>query len=171
MSGQRFSYTMDEDKDFNGDGQYGNSVMYIPTKEELPQMTWADPADADRFEAYIQNDKYLSKHRGQWADRLGGIAPFEHHFDLHIAQDFYYDRKSGRKIQFLVDFLNISNLFNREWGLYYAADYNVSPLSVTDLTADASGNMTPTYKYREDKLYLDEFYSRWRCQIGLRLTF
>lgn len=171
ISGQRYSYTMDENVDFNGDGQYGNSLMYIPSESEVSKMTWANPDDAARFESYIQSDKYLRTHRGQWAERLAGIAPFENHFDLHVAQDFYYDRKSGRKLQVLVDFLNISNLFNREWGLYYAADYNVSPLSVVSLQADASGNMTPTYEYRDDKLYLDEFYSRWRCQIGLRLTF
>lgn len=171
-SGQRFSYTMDEDADFNGDGRTGNSLLYIPTQAEIGQMSWANPGDAAAFEQYIRNDKYLSSHRGQWAQRYGGIGKFEHHFDLHIAQDFYYDKKHGRKLQFVVDFLNISNLFNREWGLYYNAAWNLQILNVTKLTEDAQGNMTPTYSFQSPQsLSLSDFYSRWRCQLGFRLTF
>lgn len=171
-SGQRFSYTMDEDADFNGDGRTGNSLLYIPTQAEIGQMSWANPGDAAAFEQYIRNDKYLSSHRGQWSQRYGGIGKFEHHFDLHIAQDFYYDKKHGRKLQFVVDFLNISNLFNREWGLYYNAAWNLQILNVTKLTEDAQGNMTPTYSFQSPQsLSLSDFYSRWRCQLGFRLTF
>lgn len=163
---------MDEDADFNGDGRTGNSLLYIPTQAEIGQMSWANPGDAAAFEQYIRNDKYLSSHRGQWAQRYGGIGKFEHHFDLHIAQDFYYDKKHGRKLQFVVDFLNISNLFNREWGLYYNAAWNLQILNVTKLTEDAQGNMTPTYSFQSPQsLSLSDFYSRWRCQLGFRLTF
>ena len=171
-SGQRYSYTMNESTDFNGDGRTGNSLLYIPTKEEVSMMSWAGRDDAALFEQFISGDKYLSSHRGQWSERYAGIGKFEHHFDLHIAQDFYFDRKHGRKLQFIVDFLNISNLFNREWGLYYASAYNRQILTVTSLTSDGSGNMTPTYSYVEPQdLSLDDFYSRWRCQLGFRLTF
>lgn len=170
-SGQRYSYTMNETADFNGDGQKGNSVMYIPTAAEIGQMDWASAGDAAKFEQFIRADKYLSSHRGQWSERYAGTSPFEHHFDLHIAQDFYYDKKHGRKLQFIVDFLNISNLFNREWGLYYSGAYNLQILNVTGVTSDASGNITPTYKFSPDELYLSDFYSRWRCQLGFRLTF
>lgn len=170
-SGQRYSYTMDEDVDFNGDDKTGNSLMYIPTQAEIGQMNWSDPSDAARFEQFIRSDKYLRSHRGQWSERFGAIAPFENHFDLHIAQDFYYDKKNGRKIQVLVDFMNIGNLFNREWGLYYPSTWYRNVLQVTDVKADASGNMTPTYGFYRNDLNFSDFNSRWRCQIGLRLTF
>ena len=174
-SGQRYSYSLTENYgvNFNNDGAYGNSLMYIPTVEEVGMMKWAEPADADRFEAYVSGDKYLSRHRGGWSERYGAITPFENHFDLHVAQDFYYDRKSGRKIQAVVDFLNIGNLFNREWGLYGDSEfYNRSILYVESLSEDADGNMTPTYRYTDPVDFsLSDFYSRWRCQIGLRLTF
>lgn len=181
LSGQRYSYSMSENRgvNFNNEGTYGNSLMYIPTAEEVKRMTWAgdtpaeQQANADQFEAYIKGDKYLSKHRGEWSKRNGGITPFENHFDLHIAQDFYYDRESGRKLQFVVDFLNIGNLFNREWGRYSDSEfYNRVPLYVESLTKDSNGNFTPTYKYQEPVDFAwDDFYSRWRCQIGLRVTF
>ena len=134
-------------------------------------MSWKNPADAAKFEQFIRDDAYLSSRRGQWTERNGGIGKFENHFDLHIAQDFYYDKQNGRKLQFIVDVMNLSNMFNRNWGLYYGSAYNLQILNVSDLTKDAEGNMTPTYVYNPQYLKLSEFYSRWRCQLGFRLTF
>ena len=170
-SGQRYSYSMNESSDFNGDGQKGNSVLYIPTQKEVGMMSWADPADAAKFESFIRNDEYLNSNRGQWSDRYAGIGKFEHHFDLHIAQDFFYDKENGRKLQFIVDFINFSNLLNPEWGIYYSGAYNVQILNVTALSKDSKGNMTPTYKFNPKTLYVSDFMSRWRCQLGFRLTF
>ena len=49
--------------------------------------------------------------------------------------------------------------------------YNRSPLKVTDMTK-VSGGYVPTYKwYGQTAVTLSDFYSRWRCQVGLRLTF
>lgn len=162
---------MNESVDFNGDGYKNNSLMYIPTMDEVGQMSWASSSDALKFENFIRSDKYLNSHRGQWSERYAGIAPFEHHFDLHIAQDFFYDKEHGRKLQFTVDFLNIGNLFNRTWGLYYSSAYNRQILNVTDIAKDAAGNATPTYKFSPKDIYVADFYSRWRCQLGFRFTF
>ena len=170
-SGQRFSYTMSEKVDFNGDGYMGNSLMYIPTQQELTEMRWSTAADAAAFENFIRSDRYLSTHGGQWSERYAGIAPFEHHFDLHFGEDFYYDRKHNRKLQLFVDFKNIGNLFNRGWGLYYASAYNRQILQVVAVDADEKGNMTPTYAWNDYTLTPSDFYSRWRCQLGIRVTF
>ncbi len=170
-SGQRYSYTMNENTDFNGDGQKGNSVLYVPTQEQLAMMSWDSEDDMKKFDAFINSDKNLAAQRGQWAQRMTGIAPFEHHFDLHVAQDFYYDKKNGRKVQVVVDFINISNLLNREWGLYYESLYNLQVLGVKALTADEKGNQTPTYTFQDPTIKINDFSSRWRCQLGLRLTF
>ena len=171
QSGARYSYTMNESEDFNGDGQKGNSVLYVPTSAEVGMMSWKNPADAAKFEQFIRDDAYLSSRRGQWSQRNGGMGKFENHFDLHIAQDFYYDKQNGRKLQFIVDVMNIGNLLNREWGLYYGSAYNLQILEVASLAKDAQGNMTPTYVFNPQSLKLSEFYSRWRCQLGFRLTF
>lgn len=171
QSGQRFCYTMNEGTDFNGDGQKGNSLLYIPTTEEVTMMSWATQTDAIAFEEYIRGDKYLRSHRGQWSERYGGIAPFEHHFDLHISQDFFYDRKNGRKVQVMLDVLNVANLLNPNWGVEYSSAYNVMVLDITKLSKDAEGNMTPTYSFNPKKVYINDFYSRWRAQVGVRVTF
>ena len=172
-SGQRYSYTMKESSfDFNGDGQYGNSTIYIPTQEELPLMKWADAKSAAKFENLIRSDKYLREHRGMWSERNAGIAPFEHHFDLQVTEDIYYDKNNDRKVQVFANLLNASNLFNREWGLNYSAAYNRTVLNLSGLEVDAMGNATPIYSYKDNNdIYISDFYSRWRCQVGLRITF
>ena len=171
QSGQRYCYTMAEDADFNGDGQKGNSLMYIPTQDEIGKMSWADDTSAIAFEKYIRGDKYLSTHRGQWSERYAGIQPFDHQIDLHVAQDFIYDQKEGRKVQVTFDVLNFANLLNPAWGAYYGGTYNLSVLKVTATAADAEGNVTPTYKWNNPKFVPSDFSSRWRCQLGLRVTF
>ena len=171
-SGQRFAYTMKESSyDFNGDGYKGNSLLYIPTADEVGQMSWAAPADAAKFENYIRNDAYLSSHRGQWSERYGGIAPFEHHFDLHVSQNIFYDRKHNRKVEIMFDMLNFSNLLNRGWGLYYSSAYNLQVLELAGQNTDAAGNVTPVYKFNPQTISINDFYSRWRCQLGVRVTF
>ena len=171
QSGQRYCYTYSEDADFNGDGQKGNSLMYIPTVEEIGYMTWSSAEDAQKFENFIRSDSYLSSHRGMYSERNAGIAPFEHHFDLHVSQNFFYDKKHNRKVELMLDVKNISNMFNRAWGLYYGSAYNRSALKVTDVTKVGDGYV-PSYKwYGQTAVTLSDFYSRWRCQLGLRLTF
>ena len=172
QSGNHYSYICKETSDSNGDGVTNKGVLlYIPTQEELPKMNWATPQDAVKYENFIRGDKYLSSHRGQYSERFGGSYAFENHFDLHIAQDFYYDVKNNRKISVFVDFLNIGNLFNRAWGLYYSSSWTRQVLEITDITKDAAGNATPTYKFNAYDITYGDFYSRWRCQLGLRLTF
>lgn len=172
-SGQRYSYTVKESGlDFNGDGQEGNSLMYIPTKDEVALMSWANAASAVKFEKFIRQDAYLNSHRGQWSERYAGMAPWENHFDFQVTQDYYYDVKHGRKIQLFANLINVGNLFNREWGLYYGATSSRTILELKKLTTDAAGDVTPTYAYYDDNdLSLSDFYSRWRCQVGLRVTF
>ncbi len=170
-SGQRYSYTMSETPDFNGDGQKGNNLMYIPTANEIGEMNWTDPADAVLFEKFIRQDPYLNSHRGQWSERFGGIQPFEHHFDVHFSQNIFFDPANKRKVEIMLDILNFSNLLNREWGVYYSPSWNRNILALDKLTADRQGNYTPTYSFNPRPIYTSDFESRWRMQLGVRLTF
>ncbi len=148
--------------------------MYVPTAEEVTRMTWAEEGMAAEFENFINSDRYLRTHRGQYSERFAGISPFEHRFDLHVAQDFYYDRKNGRKIQAIVDLMNIGNLINPEWGL--VDDYSSSLhqyrqiLNVSAAKTDGKYQV-PVYEYKGYNLGIEDFASRWRCQVGLRVTF
>jgi len=170
-NGQRYCLTMNESKDFNGDGQYGNSLLYIPTKDELAKMTFTSEEDRAEYETWIEGDKYAKDNRGQFAERYSNSAPWENHFDLHLAEDFYYMSGKDGKVSLTVDILNIGNLLNKEWGANYSSYYNVQILKVTSLTTDENGNKIPTYSYQGSEVTKSDFYSRWHAQVGLRVTF
>lgn len=111
----RYSYTM---PDVTGDGGAYN-LVYIPTESDLKNMTFADDANREAFNKFIENDKYLSRHRGEYSERGGVVAPWQHRFNFKVAQDFDF-RVAGRKntIQVALDVNNIGNLLNSNWGTY-----------------------------------------------------
>lgn len=176
------NYSVIYNGDINGDGVRGNDLMYIPTIEESKQMIFAPIVDKGvvvktpeqqlaELNAYIDGHKDLKKLRGKYAERNALHAPFEHHFDLRIAQDF--DFKVGRRtntIQLSLDVLNIGNLFKRDWGLYYNPGYNHNPLSVAKVN-----NGTPTFQFKVDPdkqwIGISDYNSRWRMQLGVRYIF
>ncbi len=183
--GGRTSLTYNESKDLNGDGQWGNSLMYIPTMAEVEQMTWVDNVNDDgvvtvtaaeskaNFINWLSSNEYAADNQGSFAGRNGILTPFEHHFNLHVSQHFFYDKKNGRKLSISLDMLNVGNLFNRGWGTSYNTPYTLSPLKIAALAADASGeNYTPSYTWNSDADFVqNDILSRWRMQLGVRLTF
>ena len=70
----RYSLSMNEAKDYNGDGYRGNSLLYIPTESELAQMNFASEDDRAKFGAFIEGDSYAKNHRGQYADRNSNLG-------------------------------------------------------------------------------------------------
>lgn len=108
-----YSYVMDN---VTGDGG-GANLIYIPTPEQLNNMTFTSDGKAE-FENFIQNDSYLSKHRGEYMKRGAITAPWNSRFNLKISQDIYINSKSGKPhtITIGLDVNNIANLFNSEWG-------------------------------------------------------
>jgi len=170
-NGMRYCLTMNETADFNGDTQKGNSLLYIPTTDELAKMTFATAADRTSFESWIEGDSYAKNNRGQYAKRYSNSAPWENHFDLHFAEDFFYLKGKSEKIELTFDVINFGNMLNKNWGTVYGSDYNVQPLKVTALTTNSNGDKIPTYSYQDDKVYKSDFSSRWHLQVGLKVTF
>ena len=91
---------------------------------------------------------------------------------MQSAQDIFYDKVGKRKLQVTFDVVNLSNMLNRNWGLYYSNTLYRAPLTLVGKTSDASGNVVPKFSISEDNvIYLSDFSSRWRCQLGVKLTF
>ena len=111
----RYSYTMNN---VTGDGG-ANNLIYIPTTDDLKNMTFKDEANKTAFNEFIEADKYLSKHRGEYSQRGGVVAPWQHRFNFKVAQDFDF-RVAGKKntIQIGLDINNLGNLLNSKWGAY-----------------------------------------------------
>ena len=171
-SGEHYSLTYYKGgKDVNGDSYKGNSLIYIPTEAEMESMLWADETSQQSYNDYIKGDKYLRTHRGKFAERNSHSLPFEHRLDLHIAQAFYFDHSSQRRVEFTCDVINLTNLLSRSWGLVHrTSNWTLSPLTVTELQS-VEGGYRPVYKFTESNYTTDDVLSRWRMQIGIRVVF
>ena len=109
----RYSYTMNN---VTGDGG-ANNLIYIPTDKELADMPFADEANKEAYKAFLSSDKYLSSHRGQYSERGGVVAPWQHRFNFKVAQDFNFNvAKKKNTIQVALDINNLGNLLNSDWG-------------------------------------------------------
>jgi outer membrane receptor for ferrienterochelin and colicin len=183
-NGMRYSLTMNESTDYNGDGQYGNSLLYIPTQTELASMTFVDQLASDKktvtmtadqsrtnFENWIESNNYAKDHRGQYAKRNGCQAPWENRIDLHIAENIFVckncEKYNGTKLQLTFDVINFANMLNKRWGNNYGSTYNVMPLQVSKVT-----NNVASFIYNSNNtVKRSDVYSRWHAQIGVKFTF
>jgi hypothetical protein len=117
--------------DLNGDINTANDLIYIPRdKSEMnfqtftrsasgsvPARTFSITEQQDAFENYILQDKYLSSHRGEYAQRNAVFFPMLKRLDLSIAQDLHALIGGARNsLEFRADFLNFSNFINNKWG-------------------------------------------------------
>ncbi|OGU07458.1 MAG: hypothetical protein A2W29_08880 [Gemmatimonadetes bacterium RBG_16_66_8] len=172
--GNRYSFIYAGD--VNGDGQAGNDLIHIPSSQSEIQF---DPMGAvtaaeqwTRFNAFIEQDKYLRSHRGQIAERFGALNPWYNNVDLRILQDFGFNTGAKRQtFQLSLDILNVGNLISSNWGVRRAASAAAtSPLTLTRFGAGGAPvfNFTgPATTFVDDPGLL----SRWRAQIGLRYLF
>ena len=103
---------------------------------------------AAAWDAYINQDSYLSSHRGQYAERNGVLLPMAYRLDFSVAQDLFKNLGGARHtLTFRADFLNFSNLLNHNWGvgqrlvgMNTSAPYATQPL--TNVGVDAQGQAT-----------------------------
>lgn len=179
FSGSRYSLTMNEKQDFNNDGYSGNSLLYIPTDEELSKMVFTSvnkdgkalsmTAEQSReaFKQWIENDNYAKNHRGQYAERNSNLSNWEHEIDLHLAQTIYNIQGMG-KLEFTFDIINFANMLNKKWGASYESAYNLSPLTLEYFDKN-TGNAA--FSYNKAEVSKSDISSRWHCQVGVRLTF
>jgi hypothetical protein len=179
--GNRYSYIYAGD--VNGDGQGGNDLIYIPVSQGEIQFVDYSPdggqtiVTADEqwaaFNAFVEQDTYLSTHRGQIAERFGGINPWFTSLDLRVLQDFAFG-SPGRehRFQLSIDLLNALNLLDNSWGVRkVATPAATSPLQLAGF--DANGE--PQFNFTSPGLTTfvsdPSLNSRWQMQIGLRYLF
>ena len=93
--------------------------------EELPHDEAADIAaeltpeqQAAAWDAYIDQDPYLSTRRGQYAERNALFLPMIWRADLSITQDLF-GKVGGKlnKFQVRLDILNFTNFLKDSWGV------------------------------------------------------
>jgi len=170
--GYSFTYT----NDMNGDG-YGTDLIYIPSAKG--DIEFVSSADEDAFFNFVEQDRYLSKHQGEYAEAYSARAPWVNSFDLRIAREYYV--KVGSRthtLQFTFDFLNFGNLLNSKWGVSKNMYDSNNGQILTYEGRDANNVPSFSMVTDDDGNYLKESYSTynsytqcWYLQIGARYLF
>lgn len=185
----RFSYTYAGD--INRDGT-NLDLIYIP--KDPSEITFVDrPASAatnnvaytaaqqsELFFKYIDQDKYLRKHKGQYAERNGAVMPWRNEISAKFLQDLFVGKGSRRNIlQFSVDIFNLGNLINPAWGKLRTTNASsiLVPQNIASLVP--GGTVRPTFWLQTDRnspvttTYRDNvsIFSTYSMQFGLRYIF
>lgn len=159
--------------DLNGDTSSYNDLIYIPTDAEVDQMNFTETSTYNselqktNFKAWLACDDYLKKHRGEYFERYSDNEKFEHHFDLHLSHRFDFTiGKNKCGWEFSLDIINIGNMLNKKWGRTFTSNALYTPITYKNngyfqFLHDADYNM---HSY-------NDYYSRWRGQIGMRFIF
>jgi hypothetical protein len=169
-------YSFTYENDMNGDG-YATDLIYIPSGRG--DINFISAADEDAFFDFLEQDKYLKNHQGEYAEAYSARAPWVNTFDLRVAQNFSINAGSNKHtLQLSVDILNFGNMINSEWGVsknmfsanngqilrYEGMDENNVPSF--SMAVDDDGNFlketfSTNYTFREC----------WSLQIGARYFF
>jgi hypothetical protein len=174
--GNSFIYS----NDMNGDGN-ATDLIYIPASKDEIAFKTAD--DANAFWTFVENDKYLSKNKGKYAEAYCARAPWLHMIDLRIAEDFAF--KIGNTLhtfQLNASIENLGNMLNSSWGTRKMSVYQsklngtIAPLKYEGLN-DAG---KPTFSMvKVDGDYPTQNYTKtlalpsecWRVLFGIKYFF
>jgi len=169
--------------DLNNDG-FQNDLMYIPRNASEIALTNASGDTRTQQELwsqlswFIDNNPYLSKNRGQIAQRNAVVLPWTGRVDLNVTQDVTFNVK-GRKqtLRFTADIYNFTNLISKNLGVYDV------PTTTTPLnfTGTFRGNM-PVFTFpffntttrtplQQSWRHDTGMASRYQIQLGVRYIF
>ena len=174
-----YNYSYMTQNDINGDG-YNYDLIFIPTDEQVANgdFRFVSQEDADRFLDYVHNDKYLSKHQGEYAEAYSVYSPWVHRIDFSYKHDFKVRiGKSVNTLQLSFDLKNALNLFNSNWGVskYMNPDLGEGRILkyegvdkegyATFSTAKAYSGTTETWQR------LHSIGQCWYASVGIRYMF
>ena len=155
----RYSYTFKSDVTGVG-GAY--NLVYIPTDAQLTEMPFTSEENKAEFKTFIENDKYLSSHRGQYSERGALVAPWQNRINVKVAQDFiFYVANKPTTLQIGLDINNFANLLNSNWGLCK----QVSAQEILEYK-----NSTYTFTAPTVQTYRSTF-NTWQMLLSARLFF
>ena len=152
--------------------------MYSPRDDS--EIKFASEEDRVAFWKYVDQDSYLSSHKGEYADAYAARAPWVHKFDFKWAHDF--DIKIGNtmhKLQLIANIENLGNLLNSKWGVAKYAP-GMSNNMIRLLTVDSKENGIPVYRMAKntDGTYMNTTWDYnhnydqcWRLQLGVKYYF
>lgn len=175
--------------DLNGDGGTSNDLIYIPKdKSEMnfqeytaSGVTFTRQMQEEAWDAFIDNNAYLSKNRGKYAERGGAWLPMVSRLDLSIVHDLGIKvSESKNALQLRLDILNFTNLINPNWGVgktFTTLRPLIVPNSSQGGPADSEGKTQYRLQQFGGKLISEAYQPTattsdvFRIQLGVRYTF
>ena len=186
----RYSYIYKGD--INGDYASGD-LLYVPTGTSDPKFSFVDKISynsktkvaktlltaGEQYEAfmkYVDGNPYLSKRKGNFAERFGALQPWLNRFDLKLMQEFYSDFGTDHRytLQVSLDFINVGNMLNSNWGVYKTAALkssygNILPVEMQ--RANAKSGAQKGFVLTENSI--EDFSKKanvWNDNLGLSST-
>lgn len=153
----RFSYTYS--RDINRDGT-NFDLIYIPKNaseidfvaQTVNGVNYTAQQQSDLFFAYIEQDKYLRAHKGQYAERNGAQIPWRNQVDVKFVQDLFVNvGKNRNTVQFSIDIFNFGNLLNPSWGRVKAVNASSILLPQNEASLVPGGTVRPTFRLATDR--------------------
>ncbi|RYY38257.1 MAG: TonB-dependent receptor [Chitinophagaceae bacterium] len=185
-AGFRYSYVYSGD--FNRDGVSGNDLIYIPkdateidfSSTTINGVTYTAAQQSELFFRFVDQDPYLRKHKGQYAERNGAKAPWRNQFDVKLLQDVFVNvGKHRNTIQLSLDIFNFANLLNKNWGLIRTLNSSQILVPTNQNSLVAGGTTRPAFRLAIDRnAPLTESFrdnttitSTYFMQMGIRYIF
>ncbi|MFT4155419.1 TonB-dependent receptor [Parafilimonas sp.] len=184
--------------DLNGDGNSSNDLIYIPKNESditlvasgaggTGTTTTTDTRTADQIwtqlSNFINQDSYLSAHRGEYAKANSVILPWFKQMNLNVTQDIYFytknhDGKDRHTLRLSADIINVGNLLNKNWGLLkttaatnFLKYEGLGSDGTTPAFSFSYADATNQVPYVNSFNYSTAIASRWQMQFGIRYLF
>ncbi len=171
------------------------NLIYVPQNQSEILLTTTNATDTrtpqqiwDQLNAYINQDPYLSKRRGQYAERGGALLPWANFLNFRALQDFYVKAgKSRNTIQVSLEVFNVLNLLSSNWGIVKSparsSILNFVGYETPNTATGTTGRPIYSFATNADNTALSSSYvnnqgvsngtttSRWQLQLGARYIF
>ncbi len=157
--------------DANGDGQFSNDLVYVPTglTDPMGAKFVGGPTGKDWFayNDYITHNNFLRNFRGSIAPRNGGRDPWINRLDLHFSQRIPVKWVWA---EVTADILNFTNMLDSNWGQIkrYSSFGTPQPVTLNSTTGLYSYTGVGSKATIQSENDLD---SRWKVQLGIRISF
>ena len=156
----RFTYVHENSNGGILNDRGGSSIIYIPKDDseidfvdyKVGDAVYSAEEQRKDFWNYIDQDKYLKKNKGKYAQRGGVLYPWINTIDFKVLQDFYLDVNGKRNIlQVGLDIMNVGNLLNDKWGNrnFYNKN-NFLKVSNMKQVLDGKGDVKPTFNFMKN---------------------
>ncbi len=179
-SGRPFNWTYFGDA--NNDGRRFNDLVFVPGQDDaIFQTECGGCGTYAEWDQMVNNVEGLRAFRGGIVERNSSREPWVRNLDLRIAQDIPFAGLGSRRIRVTLDFVNVGNFINEEWGRQRYAQFGAQTiLSFRGYDQDTGKPIVRFYQddengdgvlNEEDIFQTDNLLSRWAIQLGARISF